>query len=331
MENLSELLKMVVPVEWLFSVMPEPVSDHAAALDSLFWFLVITCSILFLSVIVPMVLIIFRYRRKKPHQRAESQKDHNFWLESAWTFLPFIYLTVLFVWGFKQYIDIYVPPHDAMELRVVGQKWQWSIDYPKDEISVAGVGTEVYVPVNTPVKLVMSSQDVIHSFFIPNLRIKQDVVPGSYTTLWFNAHKPGTYPILCAEYCGDLHSQMLAKLVVVPANVYSNWVEQQKAANLDMPLPELGKKLYTKLGCVACHSIDGSIKLAPSFKDLYGRKEELSTGAFVTVNDEYIRQSILTPQKQITKGFPPIMPTFQGRVNEREISGIIAYIKSLSN
>jgi cytochrome c oxidase subunit 2 len=331
MENLGELLKMVVPVEWLFSVMPEGVSTHATALDRLFWFLLITCGILFLSVIVPMIAIMFRYRRKTPNQRAESQKDHNFWLESAWTFLPFVYLTILFVWGFNQFLDMYIPPNDAKELRVVGQKWQWSIDYPKEEISVAGTGAEIYVPVNTPIKLVMSSQDVIHSFFIPNLRVKQDVVPGSYSTLWFEANKIGTYPVLCAEYCGDLHSQMLAKLVVVSDAAYATWLEEQKAADQEMPLPELGKKLYTKLGCVACHSTDGTIKLAPTFKGIYGKKEELTDGTFVTVNDDYIRQSILTPQKQVTKGYAPIMPTFQGRVSERDISGLVAFIKSLSN
>ncbi len=331
MENLGELLKMVVPVEWLFSVMPEGGSNHAAALDKLFWFLLITCGILFLLIVVPLVMISVRYRRKTFDQRAESQKDHNFWLESAWTFLPFVYLTVLFVWGFNQFLDMYIPPNDAKELRVVGQKWQWAIDYPKEEISVAGAGAEVYVPINTPIKLVMSSQDVIHSFYLPNLRVKQDVVPGSYSTLWFEANKIGTYPILCAEYCGDLHSQMLAKLVVVSEDAYATWIDQQKAADQDTPLPELGKKLYTKLGCVACHSTDGSIKLAPSFKGIYGKKEELNDGTFVTVNDDYIRQSILTPQKQVAKGYPPIMPTFQGRVSERDISGLVAFIKSLKD
>lgn len=331
MENLSELLKMVVPVDWLFSVMPAGVSEHAAALDTLYWFLIITCGILFLMIVVPMIMISSRYRRRTPEQRAISQKDHNFWLESAWTFLPFIYLTVLFVWGFNQFLDMHVSPNDAKEMRVVGQKWQWSFDYPLEEISVAGAGAEVYVPVDVPVKLIMSSQDVIHSLYIPNLRIKQDVVPGSYSTLWFQANKIGTYPILCAEYCGDLHSQMLAKLIVVSADAYATWIDEQKAADQDMPLPELGKKLYTKLGCVACHSVDGSPKLAPTFKGVYGKKEELTDGTFVTVNDDYIRQSILMPQKQVTKGYAPIMPTFQGRVSERDLLGLIAFIKSLGN
>jgi cytochrome c oxidase subunit 2 len=330
MENLSELLKMVVPRGWIFSVMPFGASTHADDIDYLFWFLIVTCGLLFLLVVIPLFLIVIRYHRKTANQRAESQKDHNFWLESLWTFLPFVYLTILFLWGFWQYLGMYVAPYDAKELRVVGQKWQWSVDYPVEEISVAGVGATIAVPVNTPIKLVMSSQDVIHSFFIPNLRVKQDVVPGRYATLWFNARKEGEYPVLCAEYCGDLHSQMLAKLVVMPDNEYQFWVDNMKSQNQEIPLPKLGEKLITKLGCVACHSIDGSIKLAPSFKDVYGKTEELSDGTLIKIDDTYIKQKILTPQKQPPKkGFAPIMPTFQGRVSEREISGLIAFIKSL--
>lgn len=331
MENLNDLIKLIIPREWLFSMMPEAISEHANSLDLLYWFLLVTCIILFLLVMVPLSFILVRYRRKSPLQRALSQKSHNFWLESLWTFLPFIYLAILFMWGFWQYLDMYVAPHDSKELRVIGQKWQWTVDYPLEEISVAGAGASVVVPVDTPIKLVMSSQDVIHSFFIPNLRVKQDVVPGRYSTLWFQAQKPGQYAILCAEYCGDLHSQMLAQMVVMSHDDYDNWVEEQKSQNQDIPLPELGKKLYSKLGCVACHSTDGSIKLAPSFKGIYGQMEELSDGSMVKVDDNYIRQSILEPQKQITKGFGPIMPTFQGRVSERDISGLIAFIKSLSS
>jgi cytochrome c oxidase subunit 2 len=331
MENVRELTKMIVPVDWLFSVMPEAVSKHAHQLDYLYWFLIISCGILFLLVVVPMIAILIRFRRKTPNQRAASQKDHNFWLESLWTFLPFIYLAVLFVWGFWQYMGMYVAPHNAKDLRVVGQKWQWSIDYPTEEISVAGEGVVVAVPVNMPIRLIMSSQDVIHSFFIPNLRVKQDVVPGRYSTLWFQADKPGEYPIFCAEYCGDLHSQMLAKLVVMSEADYANWVEKIKSADQALPLPELGKKLYTKLGCVACHSTDGSIKLAPTWKNVFGKKEELSDGSFVIIDDSYIQEKILNPTKRIAKGYGPIMPTFQGRVSERDISGLIAFIKSLSD
>lgn len=331
MENVSHLAKMFIPVDWLFSMVPLAASKHAQDLDYLYWFLIITTGILFLLVIVPLGLILVRYRRRHPGQRALSQKDHNFWLESLWTFLPFIYLAVLFVWGFQQFLATYVAPEDSKELRIIGQKWSWSIDYPKEEINVAGVGAEVVVPVGQPVKLVMSSQDVIHSFYIPNLRIKQDVLPGRYTTLWFQADVLGEYPILCAEYCGDLHSGMLARLKVVPEDVYQDWVEEIKSADQALPLPELGQKLYTKLGCSACHSNDGSPRLAPSFKNVYGKHDELVDGSKILVDDDRIRNKLMNPTLNVTKGFAPVMPSFQGRVNEREISGLIAYIKSLKD
>lgn len=328
--EINELLKMIIPREWLLSAMPKAASAHAGNIDTLYWFLIISCTVLFLLLIVPLFWILVRYRRKHINQRALSQKAHNFWLESLWTFLPFIYLAILFVWGFWQYLEMYVAPHNAKELRVIGQKWQWAIDYPVEEISVSGTGVTVAVPVGRPIRLVMSSQDVIHSFFIPNLRVKQDVVPGRYSTLWFQADKVGEYPILCAEYCGDLHSQMLAKLVVMPEDAYKSWVENLKGADKDVPLPELGKKLYNKLGCVACHSLDGSIKLAPSFKGLFGKEEEFVDGSKAKIDDDYIRNKILKPQQHVAKGYPAIMPSFQGRVSERDLSALIAFIKSLS-
>lgn len=332
MDNLEKLLSMIVPRKWLFSVVPNAASNHANNFDTLFWFLIISCGFLFLLVIVPLIIIIIKYRRKHVNQRALSQKDHNFWLESLWTFLPFIYLSILFVWGFFQYLDMYVAPHDAQEIRVIGQKWQWTIEYPNDGISLSGPGVSFAVPIDKPIKMIMSSQDVIHSFFIPNFRVKQDVVPGRYSTLSFTPNTLGDFPVPCAEYCGLNHSLMLAEMKVLPQDEYDEWISKQKNANQDMPLPELGKALYQKLGCIACHSIDGSIKLAPSFKDLYGKKEELSDGSNVIINDGYIKQKILTPYKQPPKkGYAPIMPSFQGRVSERDILGLIEFIKSLSN
>lgn len=331
MENLNELLKMIVPREWLFSAMPLGASAHASDIDSLFWFLIWSCTVLFLLLVVPLFWIVFKYRRKTPNQRATSQKDHNFWLESLWTFLPFLYLAVLFVWGFWQYMDMFVAPYDAKELRVIGQKWQWSVDYPVEEINVAGGGAVIAVPVDTPIKFIMSSQDVIHSFYIPNVRVKQDVVPGRYSTMWTQFDRVGEYPVLCAEYCGDLHSQMLAKIIVMPRDAYHAWVDEQKALDQEMPLPQLGEKLYTKLGCVACHTMDGTIKIGPSFKGVYGKMEQFSDGTSMKIDDNYIKTKLLEPQRHTAKGYAPVMPTFQGRVSEREISGLIAFIKSLSN
>ncbi len=334
MDNLNELLRMVVPREWLFSVMPVGASSHAHQIDYLYWFLIISCTILFLLLVVPMIWFVFKYRRKSPNQRATSQKDHNVWLEASWTFLPFIYLAVLFVWGFWQYMDMYVAPHDSKELKVMGQKWNWSVDYPEEGINVSGLGAEIAVPADIPIKLVMTSQDVIHSFYVPNLRVKQDVVPGRYSTLWFQANQVGVYPILCAEYCGNLHSQMFAKLLVLPRPAYDKWIEDRKAADNGLPPAELGKKLYSRKGCVACHTVDGNKHIGPSFKDLWGKSEEFEKGPSQIIDDKFIMNKLLNPQSTIAKGYvapgaPSPMPKVA--ITANEIAAISAYIKSLSN
>jgi cytochrome c oxidase subunit 2 len=306
MDNVHKLLSMIVPRQWLFSVLPDAASDHANAFDVLYWFLIYSCGFLFLLVVIPLAIIVIRYHRKDVNQRALSQTDHNFWLESLWTFLPFIYLAVLFAWGFFQYLEMYVAPNDAKEIKIIGQKWQWTIEYPEEGISLSGPGVLFAVPIDTPIKMVMSSQDVIHSLFVPPYRIKQDVVPGRYSTLSFTPNKLGEFAVLCAEYCGLNHSLMLAQMKVLPQGEYNDWIAQQKNANQEMPLPELGKSLVEKLGCIACHSTDGSPKLAPSFKDVYGRKEELTDGSTVTVDENY---PINNRPKKATL---PLCPAFKG-------------------
>ena len=190
-------------------------------------------------------------------------------------------------------------------------------------------GTVIGVPLNKPIKLVMSSQDVIHSFSAPNFRVKQDVVPGRYTTMWFKADKLGEYPVFCTEYCGDQHSKMLAKIKVMTKNEFASWILSKKSSNLNFSPKALGEKLYKSKGCIACHSVDGSDGIAPSFKNIYGLRHLLVNGDLVKVDDNRIREKLLNPQINITKGFAPIMPTFKGQLSETEIIGIIEYIKSL--
>jgi cytochrome c oxidase subunit 2 len=214
-------------------------------------------------------------------------------------------------------------------LRVIGQKWNWTVQYPEEDISVSGQGVEIGIPLGQPVQLVMSSQDVLHSFFVPNFRVKQDVVPGRYTTLWFEATEVGEFPVFCAEYCGDAHSNMMAKIKVMPVEEYKAWVEKIKGANSKLSPKELGQKLYTSKACNACHTVDGSPKIAPSFKGIYGKMEALEGGGSVKVDDNYIRESILEPHAKLAKGFPPVMPTFKGQLSEIEINGLIEFIKSL--
>ncbi len=328
MNNIKELLSTILPVESWLSFMPEAASTQAAHTDAIFYFLFWTCSGLFLLVVIPMVFFTIRYRRKTPDQKAIWQKDHNQFLEITWSALPLIYLAVLFAWGFYGFLNLYMPPGDAKELRVVGQKWQWTVQYP-DDLSVSGQGAVIGVKIGQPVKLVMSSQDVIHSFFIPNFRVKQDVIPGRYTTLWFEPTKEGEFPVFCAEYCGDQHSQMMAKIKVMNEVDYAAWSDKAKSANVGLSPRDLGEKLFAQKGCNACHTTDGNIKIGPSFKALFGKNEELQSGKTITVDDDYIRHKVLEPQANVAKGFPPVMPTFKGQLSELEINGLIAYIKSL--
>lgn len=329
MENVKDILKTWLPIDGAWSWLPHASSVTTAAVDGPFYFLLWTCIGLFLLVIGPMVFFVIRYRRKSPSQKALSQMDHNQAMEVAWTVLPFIYLAILFYWGFVGFLHMYKAPSDAKQLRVIGQKWQWTVEYPEEGISVSGQGAVVVVPIGKPIQLKMSSQDVIHSFFIPNFRVKQDVLPGRYTSLWFEATEEGEFPIFCTEYCGDQHSNMMAILKVVSMEQFLDWVDKMKNADQGIALKDLGEKLYTKKGCNACHSVDGSPKLAPSFKGMYGKKEKLTDGRTVLVDDDYIKKSILDPAADVVMGYQPVMPTFQGQVSEREILALTEYIKSL--
>jgi cytochrome c oxidase subunit 2 len=284
---------------------------------------------LFLLVIVPMFWFVIKYRRKQENQKALSQVDHNHTMETIWTLLPIVYLAVCFVWGFMGYLNVTTIPMGSKNLRVIGQKWNWTVQYPDEDISVSGQGVVIGVPLGQNIQLTMSSQDVIHSFFLPNFRIKQDVIPGRYSTLWFNATEVGEFPVFCAEYCGDSHSNMLAVLKVMPQEEYVAWVDTVKNANNKLSPKELGAKLYQSKACVTCHSIDGSPRIGPSYKGLYGSMTELTSGAKVKVDDNHMREHILTPTKSPVKGYPPVMPSYQGQLSEADLNGLIEFIKSL--
>lgn len=323
-----------LPLSSQWSWLPQSASTLAADYDWLFNFWVWTCGGLFLLVVVPMIYFAFRYKRKEPGQKALTQKDHNVKLEIAWTVLPIIYLTFLFHWGFVGYAKIYTAPVDSKALRVTAKKWQWQIDYPQEDqnIRIEGTSPVIGVELNQPVQLTMSSTDVLHSFFVPNFRVKQDLVPGRYTQLWFQATELGEFPVFCAEYCGTGHSTMAAIVKVMEHDEYQAWVnakaeERSKTSNLS-PL-ELGKKLYSDKACKTCHSVDGKPGIAPTFKGVYGHTVELTTGQKVLADDNYIRESILLPNAKIVKGFAPVMPSFQGQLKEEEIVGLIEFIKSL--
>ncbi|TFH02275.1 MAG: cytochrome c oxidase subunit II [Calditrichales bacterium] len=305
--------------------MPPANSTIAGDVDALFYFIFYVSIALFLIVIAFTTYFVFKYRRRG-EQQLTSGLDHNIKLEILWTVIPTILVIIVFVWGFKTYLKMNVAPRNAMEIKATGQKWFWTFDYPNGANNV----NDLVVPVGEPVKLLLSSQDVIHSFFVPDFRIKMDVLPNRYTTAWFEAVNVGEYDIYCTEYCGKGHSEMLGKVKVLSQEDYAAWLEKSA---VDIPegmsLEEAGAALYNDKACITCHTVDGSPGVAPSFKGTFGSTRILADGSQVVVDENYLRESMLEPQKKVVQGFQPVMPTFQGVLRDRQIDALIAYIKSL--
>jgi cytochrome c oxidase subunit 2 len=270
-----------------------------------------------------MAYFLIRYRARPGHE-AEPSPSHSNALEIVWSVIPAILVAVMFIWGFFGYMEMRSAPDDAYEIQVVGKKWNWSFIYANGHID-----SDLHVPLDRPVRLVMTSDDVIHSLYIPDFRIKMDLVPGRYTKTWFRAMEEGEHTLLCAEYCGTQHSSMLAKVVVHPSGEFESWLED--AANfLERVTPvEGGEILYNRRGCVQCHSIDGSAKTGPTFKGTYGTVQQMTSGEQVEIDENYIRESILDPQAKVRAGYRPVMPTYRGMLKDEEISAIIEFIKSL--
>ena len=306
--------------------MPGAASTIAQDVDAVYYFVYWVCVFFFLLIIGLMVLFVIRYRRRSEHDTTPHISHHTL-LEVAWSTLPVFLLAAMFVWGFDIYMRTRVAPADAMEVNVTAQKWSWSFEYPNGLISpVLGI------PVNTPVRLLMNSQDVLHSFYVPNFRQKMDVIPNRYTTTWFEANTTGVFPIFCTEYCGDGHSAMLSRVHVMEQADYEEWLNKGGMfVDIDqIPLEDYGEILYTSQLCNTCHSSDGTRLNGPTFQNLFGRTEQLTDGSSVVVDENYIRESLMQPNAKVVATYQPIMPTFQGRLDDRQISALIAYIKSLS-
>ena len=303
--------------------MPPQGSTTAAGVDWLFGFIFWICAVFFVGIVATMSYFVARYRRR-PGVEAVKTATHSNVLEITWSVIPLLLVIVIFFLGFQVYLDMRTPPANAYEVQVSAQKWSWSFTYPNGYID-----PDLHVPVDRAVRLVMQSEDVIHSFFVPAFRIKMDVVPGRYTKTWFRATDPGEYVIFCTEYCGTGHSDMLSTVVVHPPGEFENWLDE--AANFLETLPpdEAGEKLFTARGCPQCHTVDGSAGIGPSLSGLYGSSHVLADGASVIVDENYVRESILEPQAKVSAGFEPVMPTYQGRLEDEEITAIIAYMKTL--
>lgn len=299
-------------------------SDYAREVDNIYMFITYFSIFFYAIIVLGVGYFIYKYRRRRQNEDTPNI-THNTALEIIWTVIPSIPLVVMAFWGFNTYMQARVAPADALEIKVIAKKWAWEFTYPNG----MSFGQEMHVPAGRPVKLVMISQDVIHDFFLPDFRIKADIVPSRYTQLWFQADEPGEHQVYCAEYCGRDHSNMLAKVVVDTEEQYQQWLEQKAEEAMNMPLPELGQLLYVNKGCNTCHSVDGTRIQGPTFKGIWGQTHQFTNGESALVDENYVRESLLQPTVKVRAGYEAIMPSFQGLLREREIQALAEYIKSL--
>jgi cytochrome c oxidase subunit 2 len=300
---------------------PESASTVSSKVDALYFYL---CGVtLFFTLLISGVLVFFviKYRRRSPFEIPQRiAGSHK--LETMWSVIPFIIAMSMFAWGAQIYFENSRPPKNANEIYVVGKQWMWKIQHSTGQREI----NELHVPVGRKIKLIMTAEDTIHDFFIPAFRIKADVLPGKYTTQWFEATKAGTYHLFCAEYCGMNHSGMIGTVVVMQPSEFDNWL----SGNAGQQSPAVaGQQLYQSLGCVSCHGANGEGGRGPGLVGLFGRKVDLTNGQSLTADESYVRESIENPQAKIVAGFGPIMPTFQGQVTPEQLIQLMSFIKSL--
>jgi len=299
---------------------PDQASTIAKSVDQLYLFL--TAVTLFFTALIFSVIFYFmiKYRRRSPDERPRAIEG-SFPLEVLWTVIPTLIVALIFVWGSTLYFRNAEPPKGAMEIFVTGKQWMWKVEHPEGQREI----NELHVPIGRPVKLTMTSEDVIHDFFVPAFRVKKDVLPGRYTTLWFEATKVGTFHLFCAQYCGAFHAGMIGSIIVQEPDEYERWLAGGAPGE---SMEQSGAKVFQANGCPTCHLADGT-GIGPSLLGLYGNPVKLTTGETVTADDAYIRESIVLPKAKVVLGYTPIMPTFQGRMTEEQISNVIAYIRAL--
>ena len=299
-----------------------PATDYVARLEKLEEFLIVISFIACLLVTLAFVYFAFRFRRKKSAEEGSASQHHNLSLEVIWSFIPFVIFMLVFAWGWLLYTDVRTAPKDSLEIQVYGQQWSWEFVYKNGRKTT----NEFFVPKGRPVKLIMTSRDVIHSFYIPTFKIKQDVVPGMYTYLWFSANHEGKFQVFCTEFCGSGHSNMVAKLNVVSVEDWENWLESDPYKGLS--LAQIGQKAFQGR-CTVCHKTTKEKLIGPGLAGLFNTKRALEEGSVVLADENYLRESILNPGAKIAKGYLNQMTPFAGLLSEEELSGLIEYIKSL--
>ena len=299
---------------------PQQASIQAGQVDPIYFFMVAVTA--FFSLLIAGLIVVFAVKYRRRHKDEIGAAIHgSLALELMWTVIPFFIVMGMFAWGAKVFFDLYRVPAGAMEIFVVGKQWMWKAQHMGGQKEI----NELHVPVGRPVKLILGSEDVIHSYYIPAFRVKADVIPGRYNTMWFQATTPGRYHLFCAEYCGTRHSGMIGSVIAMDPADYQAWLDGGRAE--DSPV-DAGAKLFQDLACFSCHAA-GSGQRGPSLAGVFGKEVELQGGQKVIADEAYLRESIVNPQAKIVAGYQPLMPTFQGLVTEEQLLQLIAYVKSL--
>ena len=302
-----------------FRLLPEQASNWAASVDGLF-FLLIAVTVFFAGLISAMNIYFgIKYRESKNPK--PTQVHGSTPLEIFWSVVPLAISLVIFGWGADIFFKMHDAPANTLDIYTTGKQWMWKIQHPEGKREI----NELHIPIGQPIKITMTSEDTIHSFFIPDFRVKMDVLPGRYTSIWFEATKPGKYRLYCTEYCGTKHSEMIGWVYAMEPDDYDRWVAGSVSG---MTLAEAGKMMFQSLGCETCHNKDSGAR-GPDLTGRFGRAEMLQTGRTVVMDEDYVRESILNPAAKIVAGYQPLMPTFQGQISEENLMRIIAYIKSI--
>lgn len=323
--------------------MPPAATKIAVEVNQLYGFMLVASVISFILLMGALMYFVVKYKRRTAND-STPYISHNHTLEFVWSFIPFVIFMICFGWGAHIYLKMRHFEESAMEINVYGKKWAWEFEYKNGRKVTADVDDKgqqipatMVVPVGVPIKLVMTSiklspQDkaVLHSFFVPSFRVKQDVVPGRYSALSFTAEQKGTFQVFCAEYCGTAHSTMLALIKVVSQEEFDSWIiGDASGGSGEVSLADKGKQAYSKYACIGCHSLDGKAMTGPTWKGLWGSTRSFNDGGSATVDENYIKESIWEPNKHIVKGYEPNkMPTFKGMISEEELSAIIEFIKT---
>ena len=304
-----------------FPLFPDQASSFAFHVDALYFGILALCVFFALLVVILVVIFAIKYQRKSDDEVPRQIAGH-LGLEIFWTAIPAVLALGVFVWATVLYFHLITPPPNAMEMYVVGKQWMWKLQHPEGKKEI----NELHVPLGESVRLTMTSEDVLHSFYIPAFRVKKDVVPGRYTNLWFKATQVGSYHLFCAEFCGTEHSRMIGTVHVLEPQDYEAWLTGGTA---NEPMEVAGERLFEQYACHTCHKMDGRTGRGPSLAGLFGKTVALEGGGTALVDEAYIRESILNPAAKIMAGYKPIMPTFKGQISEEGIIQLIAYIKSL--